>query len=544
MMMHQLLRMMPTKLLLVFALFINFNQSNAGQHSVIIDGGNIVHSVDERFVSFTIDAGEMAAGYAVNDLTSKNMIILTKALTPAYLRLSGGSADSIGYNVTTETTANSMKLTTIQHCVGSDCGNCDLSNSLKTPPVDKMPSKMSAYFNLSTWTRINKFAASTNSEIIFGLNSKAREYTNTSWDGRYGMMDLIQWTHKQSFAEFPVIGYELGNEPDLFCRGNETILPKTMVMDVIQLRKTLDNLPLNSKRKKKYLLLGPDTAGIGIVTGSCTGNPQAIYNHFYKQFVGNLTKNVDTTKEKVLDEITFHQYYFKGPGGHADQFIDVTVLDTLLPKIQLAVGAGQTSLGETSSAYDGGTPSISSTFASTFSWLDKLGLSARFGLTRVFRQQLCCGASYDLLGKRGEQPRPDYWSTLLWKTLMSGRVLAVSDDNRKGREIRTYSHCSRSGGIVVMVINIQKSMPTSVDFSLQDGNTIGERMEVYTLSTVENVFTGSRSTLNGVELLFHDDKLPKMSPKIMKGNTLMIEPLTIAFVVFPEAKVNVCNIVV
>ena len=79
---------------------------------------------------------------------------------------------------------------------------------------------------------------------------------------------------------------------------------------------------------------------------------------------------------------------------------------------------------------------------------------------------------------------------------------------------------------------------------MQDGNTIGERMEVYTLSTVENVFTGSRSTLNGVELLFHDDKLPKMSPKIMKGNTLMIEPLTIAFVVFPEAKVNVCNIVV
>ena len=40
------------------------------------------------------------------------------------------------------------------------------------------------------------------------------------------------------------------------------------------------------------------------------------------------------------------------------------------------------------------------------------------------------------------------------------------------------------------------------------------------------------------------DKLPKMSPKIMKGNTLMIEPLTIAFVVFPEAKVKVCNIVV
>ena len=67
-MMHQLLRMMPTKLLLVFALFINFNQSNAGQHSVIIDGGNIVHSVDERFVSFTIDAGEMAAGSSLSIL--------------------------------------------------------------------------------------------------------------------------------------------------------------------------------------------------------------------------------------------------------------------------------------------------------------------------------------------------------------------------------------------------------------------------------------------------------------------------------------------
>jgi heparanase len=533
--------------------------------TVIIDCSKIVHTVDTKFISFTIDAGEIVAGYAVNKLDSNRMKVLTKALSPAYLRLSGGSADSVGYNVTT-TPQQQPPLTT---CVGSDCGNCDIANSKEGPPPSKMPVTMSppfgsGYFNLSTWRRINKFASSTNIEIIFGLNSKAREYSNTPWDGRYGMKELIQWTHNQSFHDFPVVGYELGNEPDLFCRGNTTILPKRMLLDFIQLRTTLTNLPSlpSTERKKKYLLLGPDTAGIGIVTGSCTGNPNAIYNHYYKQFVGNYSEEGN----QVLDEVTFHQYYFKGPSVtpfNITKFINVTVMDTLLPKIQLALGPKNgknkytTALGETSSAYDGGTPNISSTFASTFTWLDKLGLSSRFGLARVFRQQLCCGGAYDLLGNAGTNPRPDYYATLLWKQLMSGKVLSVKGDDQKGRMFRAYSQCAKqySGGLAVVYLNMNRNDSVLVNFDSlsarkfnNSSSFLGEsdkRMEVYMLSTVEKVFTGHRTTLNGMELLFgEDDVLPSLMPKVVNGGKegmLVVEPLTVGFVVFPNANVSVCE---
>eukprot|EP01052_Picozoa_sp_SAG31_P039034 SAG31_NODE_5328_length_2605_cov_2.959346_2_plen_113_part_00 len=91
------------------------------------------------------------------------------------------------------------------------------------------------------------------------------------------------------------------------------------------------------------------------------------------------------------------------------------ILDSLQPKIQLALAQATVarvgaSLGETSSAYDGGTPHLSDSFASTYSWVDKLGMSSRLGLRRVFRQQLCCGG-YALLGDGGRRPTPDYWAT-------------------------------------------------------------------------------------------------------------------------------------
>lgn len=116
----------------------------------------------------------------------------------------------------------------------------------------------------------------------------------------------------------------------------------------------------------------------------------------------------------MLSEIVFHQYYFKGPTADrsGDQFISVPILDSLRPKIMTAMAKAHVAtqgaaLGETSSAYDSGAPGLSDSFASTFGWIDKLGMASRLGLKRVFRQQLCCGDPYDVLGERGHHPRPE-----------------------------------------------------------------------------------------------------------------------------------------
>jgi heparanase 1 len=363
------------------------------------------------------------------------------------------------------------------------------------------------------------------------------------------MAALVAWTAAQPPAAFPVAGYELGNEPDLFCRRNATLLPARLAADVAALRRTLDAAAAAHGRRR-YALLGPDTAAIGTpITKQQTGNPEAVYRHYFAQFAGNLSAR-PAAAAPVVDELTFHQYYFKGPTADPDggQFVNVTVLDSLRPKILLAVAAatprtsrsGRASLGETSSAYGGGTPALSDSFASTFGWVDKLGLAARLGLARVVRQQLCCGGNpYDLLQQRGHAPTPDYWATLLWKRLMGGRVLGVAGDDRPGRALRAYAHCAAGGGggVALAVVNVARAA-ASLDLRVGAGG----RREVYRLGTVEGVFTGRRATLNGRELRLTGARLPPLPPAMeAAGGPLAMPALSVAFVVLPDAYAPACT---
>jgi hypothetical protein len=537
---------------------------------VHVDGSRAVHVVDDSFVSVTMDTGGLASGYASADLESADVINLARAMAPAYLRLSGGMADGLGFRQTDDEDAGAAAQVVlpharpphVRHCVGGDCGNCDAANRPGGPPAVAIPSQPDAWFNRSSWRRINTFAAAAGLKIVFGLNSKARARTDTPWDGRFGMAALINWTTTQPPSLYPVVGWQLGNEPDLFCRSNQTILPALLAADNIALRRRLRSLAGG----QAYRISGPHTAGIGDrITNSTTGNPQAIYLHYFAQLANNLS---EIGGGDVLDELSFHQYYFKGPTGHAAQFIDVATLDTLSPKIKTAMAHaavarhGAVQLGETSSAYDGGTPNVSDSFASTFSWVDKLGLSARLGLSRVVRQQLCCGSAYDLLQQRGHLPTPDYWATLLWKRLMGGRVLAVQGDEEPGRELRAYAHCAvlpsntthqpstAPGAVAVALINLRRD-PTPVDLRVLEGTASAQhaaapqqRREVYILTTVEGSFTGHRAALNGRELkLDAGGVLPALEPNVEAGGPpLVMPPLSVAFVVLPGATATACDL--
>jgi heparanase 1 len=403
---------------------------------------------------------------------------------------------------------------------------------------------------------VNTFAAAVDFKILFGLNALARAATDSPWDGRYGMAELINTTARDP-RRFPVAGFELGNEPDLFCRGNNTVMPHQLANDFVALRKRLDSFKASA-----FALIGPDTAGIGdIITNSTTGNPAAIYNHFFTQFASNMTA---ASTKPVLSEVSFHQYYFKGPTAHrsGDQFIDATVLDSLRPKILTALAQGKTAaggviIGETSSAYDGGAPGLSDSFAATFGWVDKLGLTSRMGVQRVVRQQLCCGSTYDVLGDRGHSPRPDYWATVLWKRLMGRRVLSVEGDGESGRTVRTYAHClsragagpGASGGVALAIINLQNST-ASVTIHAAGFVAPGDEhaggdgvLEAWSLATAEGTFKGHRTTLNGEELLVHGNgTLPDMAPaRLSRSRPLIVPALTIAFVALPGANAAACQ---
>jgi hypothetical protein len=204
--------------------------------SVEIDGSVVVHELDERFVSFTMDTGRIADGYDSADLESPDVITLASALGPAYLRLSGGKADSLGYRRSGSGSSGSgsgsgssssggsdsdsgsrspvhsvSSAAPPSHCVGSDCGNCDEANSPGGPPVVAM-APPNAWFNESSWQRINSFAAATGLHILFGLNGRARAATDSPWDGRHGMAELINWTASQPLSQYPVVGYQVGGD--------------------------------------------------------------------------------------------------------------------------------------------------------------------------------------------------------------------------------------------------------------------------------------------------------------------------------------------
>ena len=360
-------------------------------------------------------------------------------------------------------------------------------------------------------------------------------------------------------------------------------------------------MPGNSAGKpayepRRFRLLGPDTAGIGDhITNSTTGNPNAIYLHHFTQFATNLSKldppsphpsTPGKTHRRTLTEITFHQYYFKGPTADPSgrQFIDVGILDSLRPKIEIALAqvarplacqrlfsldcvshtdvvavfqaktatVGAT-LGETSSAYDGGAPGLSASFASTFGWVDKLGMSARLGLKRVMRQELCCvgpADSHALLADNGRSPTPDFWATVLWKRLMGSRVLAVRGDDVAGRTVRVYAHCLArvphrrfAGGVALAVINLRNSSVALDGIAVSDSRGGSEMArEVFALGTAEGSFDGKRTTLNGAELeLSGDGVLPSLEPQRQAAEAaLELAPLSVAFVAIPGANASAC----
>ena len=241
-----------------------------------IQTNRAVHTVDDKFISFTLDTGGLPSGYSDMDMESPDVLALVSGIGPGYIRLSGGAADSMGFDSTGDGSALAAAagLTTdgsaSQHCVGDDCGNCDAANGPHGAPRKVLPGPVT-WFNKSAWDRVNWLAAATNFELIFGLNSLARAATDAPWDGRYGQSELIALAASENVSRYPVAGFELGNEPDLFCRGNNSILPEQMAKDFIALRSTLDRfkpVPGNSAGKpgyepRRFRLLGPDTAGIG-----------------------------------------------------------------------------------------------------------------------------------------------------------------------------------------------------------------------------------------------------------------------------------------
>eukprot|EP01051_Picozoa_sp_SAG22_P005437 SAG22_NODE_321_length_12398_cov_3.218392_16_plen_613_part_00 len=567
----------------------------------VATSGQPLHMLDTKFLSFTLDAIELVDRFNGSALGSPVLQKCTAALAPAYLRIGGSTEDYLRYG------------------------------------PGPLARNMTAAVNVSTtWQRVNRFASDAGLDIIFGLNSyTSRAAPSAPWDPALsGAVELINFTLSRPWSEFPVAGWELGNEMDIKVRGGQTTVPPAqLARDVATLRALVDRLTAREAgRRPKQLLFGPDTATLGGI-----GNPARVYRNYFRWFAGNLSALAAGDGGRagsggggggggragsggngsgggggggggdVVSELTFHQYYFRGPGAKASQFMSSSTLDSLKTQIDFAVGVQHgaassvtsgVSLGETASSFSGGTPGLSDSFASTFGWVDKLGLSAARGLRRVFRQDLSGFEPYSLFQLEqaaaaaaggGEQrqlvevPTPDYFATLLWKRLMGTTVLHTTYDadgadgaGRSGdappaRSLRAYPHCAAKaataqrpgsgrrtmatavpGDIAIALINLQNSTATF------DISTAGAASAV-SLSALTSLtgrdYTGRAVLLNGRKLEVKPDGSPpdllpvrtarlrsaeEAEPATATGAAVAVPPYSVSFAVLHGTRPRTC----
>ncbi len=187
-------------------------------------------------------------------------------------------------------------------------------------------------------------------------------------------------------------------------------------------------------------------------------------------------------------------------------------------------------LTETGETACGGNPWAAS-FVDSFRYLNQLGSLAKLGVRSVMHNTLAA-SDYALIDEETLEPRPDYWSALLWRKLMGTTVLEAAAPPVE--DLHVYAHCLREvpGGVAMLVINAN----TGAERSLE----VESKSERYTLTARE--LMGSTVDLNGKPLQMEPhDVLPKLAGKSLRAGEVRFAPQSITFLAMPKAGNEACK---
>ncbi|XP_026943360.1 heparanase isoform X2 [Sagmatias obliquidens] len=306
----------------------------------------------------------------------------------------------------------------------------------------------------------------------------------------------------------------------------------------------IDGLQLGEDFMELHKLLGKSAFKNAKLYGPDVGQPRGKTVKMLKSFL--------KAGGEVIDSVTWHHYYLNGRIATKEDFLNPDVLDTFISSVQKIFQAVEEArphkkvwLGETSSAYGGGAPLLSNTFAAGFMWLDKLGLSARMGIEVVMRQVFFGAGNYHLVDENFE-PLPDYWLSLLFKKLVGTNVLMASVKGPDRNKLRVYLHCTninhpryKEGDITLYALNLH-----NVTKRLQlPHHLFDKQVDKYLIkpSGPNGLFSKSVQ-LNGQTLKMVDDQtLPALTEKPLRpGSSLGLPALSYGFFVIRNAKVAAC----
>ncbi|XP_056424758.1 heparanase [Hyla sarda] len=494
--------------------------------------------LNPRFLSVTIDASLASEAKYIAFLGSQKLITLTSGLSPAFLRFGGTKSDFLFFDPARK--ASTEENITWNFAVKQDvCEGSKVSSSVQQKLWSQWPSKeqnilkedFSETYKNATITKhtidlLYRFANCSGLHLIFGLNALMRNKYD-HWNSSNAKL-LIDYCDSKKYN----MSWELGNEPNSFKKKSGVYVNGTQLgKDFI----TLHDLLSKYSRYRTSGLFGPDI-----------GQPKKSSQKMLKSFL--------KAGGKFINSVTWHHYYIDGRTASVKDFVNPNVLDTLSSEIKTVlkivnetVPGKSVWLGETSSAYGGGSPGLSNTFIDGFMWLDKLGLSAKLGIDVVMRQALFGAGSYNLVDSNFE-PLPDYWLSLVYKKLVGSIVLNASVRSYKKfnmTNIRLYLHCTninnpkyKMGDVTLFAINLNNHTQKVHLPSFLSGKYVDQ----YLLSPGEGGLLSSTILLNGDILKMEDEKtLPDLNGKQLDpGLPLILPSMSFGFFVVKGAMASAC----
>jgi heparanase 1 len=392
-------------------------------HFRVLLGTEQVAELSSRYLSMTIDTSLVLGGHwwgtskgvsrgvAIDrvvplDLRDARLIAFSKFLAPSMIRIGGTEADRVGYRIRGK---NDRK---------------------RGRPIDSVASSdLELVLKKRLWKRINVFASTVGFQILFVVNAGPGQR-----DDHGAWMDssaraLMTYTAEK---RFPVRAWELGNEvnayPVIYGFGNR-VRASRYVEDFGRFSQLIRNV------HPRALAVGPASAVIPAI-----GEPNPI--------IPALGRSEAMRPNNVMSWHYYPQQSSRGRFANRRASEKTLLVPRHLDSVQKQVrrvvknARGRPVwMTETGHALYGGEHGLSDTYLSSIWWLDQLGLLAREGVSRVFRQSLV-GSDYGLLDQNTFEPRPDYYASFLWKKLMGKRVFKADVVGKSSGKIRAYYHSS------------------------------------------------------------------------------------------------------
>ena len=459
-----------------------------------------IGTVDERFQSYNIEMVEVTGGpfwkpYAAQtnapglvserkpkDLGNARLQRLAKALSPAFVRISGTSANTTYFAETGDAAA--------------------------APPAG-----FKSVLTPRQWQGVVGFSRAVDAPIVtsFAIAKGVRDARGVWASGQ-----ARRFLDATSAMGGRVAAAELMNEPDLPAIGGagDGYDAAAYGRDFAAFRDFM------KQEVTDALILGPGTASgpsdSAEAFAAAAHGVDAVSFHFY----GAVSKRCgdQMTEETALSEAWL---------SRTDRAFALyrALRDRFAPGKPIW-------LTETADAACGGNPSAA-TFLDTFRYLDQLGRLAKAGVQIVMHNTLAA-SDYGLLDEKTSLPRPNYWGALLWRQLMGTIVLDSGVPIQMG--LHVYAHCERrvsgGGGVTLLVINNDRNAARTL--------VVPKTSERYTLdaATLQDVAI----RLNGHTLVLDDaGELPRLSGVTTAAGPLIFAPATITFLAIPGAGNSTCR---